>query len=58
MDTHRRHEHLSLDDETGQGMAEYSLLFGFIAIVVAGALPSAQAAISGLYDGLVAVLGG
>ena len=58
MDMNRRRRHIPFEDESGQGMAEYSLLFGFIAIVVAGALPSAQAAISSLYDGLVAVLGG
>lgn len=49
---------LSPADDTAQTMAEYSMLIGFIAIVVAAAVPGLGSAVLGLYDAVVASLGG
>jgi Flp pilus assembly pilin Flp len=38
-------------------MAEYSVLIGFLVLVVALAIPSVGSAIGGLYSGFVQVLG-
>lgn len=49
---------LSLVDDTAQTMAEYSMLIGFIAIVVAAAVPSAGSAVLALYSAVVSPFGG
>jgi Flp pilus assembly pilin Flp len=47
-----------LTDDAGQTMAEYSVLIGFLVLIVALAIPSLGSAIGNLYSGFVQVLGG
>ena len=49
---------ISFIDDTAQTMSEYSILVGFIAIVVAAAVPGLGSAVLGLYDVVVAKFGG
>jgi|SwirhisoilCB3_FD_contig_101_632311_length_724_multi_5_in_0_out_0_2 Flp pilus assembly pilin Flp len=55
--SNRTHNHTPVTDEAGQTMAEYSVLIGFLVLVVALAIPSVGSAIGGLYSGFVQVLG-
>jgi Flp pilus assembly pilin Flp len=45
-------------DDSGQTMAEYSLVVGLIAVVVAVALPFVGSAVAQLYAGANAFFGG
>jgi Flp pilus assembly pilin Flp len=47
-----------LHDESGQTLAEYSVLVAFVAIVVAVVLPAFGVGVAGLFDGVRQALGG
>ena len=49
---------IALIDDAAPTMAEYSMLIGFIAIVVAAAVPGFASAVLGLYNAVAAKFGG
>jgi|tagenome__1003787_1003787.scaffolds.fasta_scaffold10811394_2 Flp pilus assembly pilin Flp len=56
--TSNRRRSIDLTDDRGQSLTEYSLLITLIAVAVAVALPGLASAVSSLFTGFVAAVGG
>lgn len=55
---HHHPRHPQLDTEAGQTLTEYSLLIALIAVFVAVALPGVATAVTSLFSGFTAAVGG